>query len=232
MKIDIHSDISLRLLKFFVPFIISGLGLLILYLIIDENTIGKLFFLMLVYFIPPLGKESLIPIGVSGGNVTMPISGEQAFIPPIDPFVMAISIAFVDIMVALFLVWNYDLAKKIPLIGDLMQKVEKTAKGSSKKYGWVKKLEFIGIILFVIVPFQGSGGFIASIVGRLIGMKPWNVFTAIFIGSFLSTFLVAYFADILLSVFVKNFLLGLLIFIVLIIIFIIAMYYKNYKNNR
>jgi len=112
MKQNLNSELSLKLIKFFLPFLLSCLGLFILYLIVDKSLIGKLFFLMFIYFVPPLGKESLIPIGISGGNVTVPITSRIVFIPPIDPFVMAISIAFVDIMVALFLVWNYDLAKR------------------------------------------------------------------------------------------------------------------------
>ena len=134
---------------------------------------------MMIYFIPPLGKETIIPIGVLGESLHIPFTDEVASIPPIDPMVMAISIAFVDIVVALFLVWNYDLAKKIPLIGDFMEKVEKIGRSSSEKYAWVKPLRFFGIILFVMVPFQGSGGLVGSILGRLIGMKPRNTFLAI-----------------------------------------------------
>jgi len=52
----------------------------------------------------------------------------------------------------------------------------------------------IGIILFVMVPFQGSGGLVGSIVGRLIGMKPWNTFYAISIGAVTGCLLIAIFS--------------------------------------
>ena len=74
---------------------------------------------MFAYFFPPLGKESVIPIGVSGGELTIPIINQHIVVPSIYPLVMALTIAFVDIIVALFLLWNYDLAKKIPLVGKL-----------------------------------------------------------------------------------------------------------------
>jgi len=72
---------------------------------------------MFAYFFPPLGKESIIPIGVSGGEITIPLYNQQIIVTSINPLIMALTIAFIDIVVALFLVWNYDLAEKIPIIG-------------------------------------------------------------------------------------------------------------------
>ena len=225
-----QSIVSTRQIKFFLPFVLAILGLIIIYFVVDAIIFGKLFFLMIIYFIPPLGKESLIPIGISGGEITVPFTNNVVFIPPIDPFIMAVCIAFVDIMVALFLVWNLDFVKKIPIVGDVVVKIERAGKSSSSKYQWIKPLEFIGIVLFVIIPFQGSGGFFGSVVGRVIGMKPWSVFLAIFIGSFMSTFLVAYFASALFSLLSTNLLQGVLLIIIVIIIVLIIMFYR--KNNK
>ncbi len=222
----IQSELLIKLTKFFLPFMIAGLGFLVLYLIVDSSCSGKLFLLMFAYFIPPLGKESVIPIGVSGGELTIPFFSKTVVVPSIDPLLMALSIAFVDICVALFLVWNYDLAKKIPLIGKFMIKVENIGKSSTEKYGWVKPLRFVGIMLFVMVPFQGSGGLVGSILGRLIGMKPWNIFFAISMGSITGCLLIAYFAEAILSVFVKNFLYGLLIVIIILVVY----FYKKSKK--
>jgi uncharacterized membrane protein YdjX (TVP38/TMEM64 family) len=145
---------------------------------------------------------------------------------------MALSIAFVDIIVALFLVWNYDLAKKIPLIGNFIDKIEKIGKNTSSKYNWIKPLRFIGIMLFVMVPFQGSGGLVGSIIGRLIGMKPWNIFLAISSGSIFGCILIAYFSDFVLSILIQNFLLGLLILIIIITLIIMYFAYKKYYQSN
>ena len=228
-------NVFVGLTKFFLPFVIGALGFLSLYLLVDEESVGKLFFLMIAYFFPPLGKESIIPIGVSGGEITIPFIDKLIVVPEINPLLMALTIAFVDIVVALFLLWNYDLAKKIPLIGKFMIKVEKIGRSTSDKYAWVKPLRFIGVVLFVMVPFQGSGGLVGSIVGRLIGMKPLNTFFAISIGAVIGTILIAYFADAILSVFVKNFLIGMLIIIILLVVGIMIFIYKRNKifsNNH
>ena len=228
-----ESTLSITLAKFFLPFAIAAFVILILYLLIEPESSGKLFLLMFAYFFPPLGKETIIPIGVSGGELTIPIINNHIVVPSIDPLIMALTIAFVDIIVALFLLWNYDLAKKIPLVGRFISKVENIGKSSSDKYNWIKPLRFIGIILFVMVPFQGSGGLVGSIVGRLIGMKPLNTFLAICIGAITGCMLIAYFSEAILSVFVKNFLLGLLIIIILLVIaLMIFIYRKSKKSNK
>jgi len=220
------------LAKFFLPFLIALIGIILIYLIVEKESIGKLLLLMFAYFIPPLGKETIIPIGVSGGPLNIPLLNSHIVVPKIDPLIMALSIAFVDICVALFLVWNYDLAKKIPFVGKFITKVELIGKSSSDKYGWIKPLRFIGIILFVMVPFQGSGGLVGSILGRLIGMKPWNIFYAISIGTVIGCSLIAYFAEAILSVFATNFLQGLLIFIILVIVVIMIYFYRKNKKLR
>lgn len=217
MNIKFERNVILSLIKIISPVIIGFSVLITVGLLMVENFQIKYWSLISGYFFPPLGKETIIPAGVISG---------------INPLIMALSIAFVDIIVALFLVWNYDLAKKIPLIGSFIDKIEKIGKKTSSKYNWIKPLRFIGIMLFVMVPFQGSGGLVGSIIGRLIGVKPWNIFFAISAGSIFGCILIAYFSDIILSIFIRNFLLGLLLIILVITIVIMYFAYdKLIKNN-
>ena len=208
----------ISLFKFLFPIILGFTVYITVGFLMSESMRIKYFPLITAYFFPPFGKESVIPSGIIAG---------------FHPLVIALSIAFVDIIIALFLLWNYDYAKKIPLVGKFMEKVEKIGKNSSNKYGWIKPLRFIGIVLFVIVPFQGSGGLVGSIVGRLVGMKPINTFYAISIGAISGTILIAYFADAILSVFLKNFLYGLLLaIIILVIVFMIYIYKRNKDSEK
>jgi uncharacterized membrane protein len=235
MEKEPKTELYVRIAKFFLPFILGIAGILTFQFILSNigqgNAGGKLVILMFAYFVPPLGKETIIPAGVFGKNINIPFIEGQVIVPKIDPLVMASAIAFVDIIVALFLVWNYDLAKKIPLIGKFMIKVEKIGKSSSDKYGWIKPLRFIGVVLFVMVPFQGSGGLVGSIIGRLVGMRPWTIFVAISIGAIIGCILIAYFSEALILVFINNVLLGFLIVIILLfIIFMIFIWRKKRKN--
>jgi uncharacterized membrane protein YdjX (TVP38/TMEM64 family) len=131
------------------------------------------------------------------------------------------------------LVWNYDYAKGIPLIGRFMSKVERIGKTSSNKYAWVEPLRFIGIVLFVMIPFQGSGGLVGSIVGRLIGMNPWHTVLAITAGAVIGTTIIAYSADSILNIFTYNLLAGVFSLIILIISgILIYIYLKTNKKKK
>ncbi|KAA0005564.1 MAG: hypothetical protein FE038_00135 [Thermoplasmata archaeon] len=201
----------IAVVKFFLPIDIGLLGLLIIVLTLPKNLWIKLLPLMGIYFFPPFGKESVIPLGVFGGNVTVPILNWHVQTVSIDPFIMTLSIAFIDIVVSLFIVWNYDLAKKIPLIGKFIIRVESLGKKTVKEYGWIKPLRFIGVVLFVMIPFQGTGGVVGSIVGRLIGMNPLETWLAVSAGAVAGCAILAYFYKIIFGI---NIVLGLILMIV------------------
>ena len=224
--------IEIGLLKFILPFIIGLATVYTVGMVLPGNSTYKYWALVAAYFFPPFGKETIIPIGVYGGEITVPFSSEIAVITPINPLIMALSIAFVDIIVALFLMWNYDFAKQIPFVGRFMKKVENIGQKSSSKYTWITPLRFIGIVLFVMVPFQGSGGLVGSIVGRFIGMKPMNTFLAITVGAIVGCSFIAFFSDIVFSVFFQNFLLGVMIIIILVVIGIMIAMYKRNKDKK
>jgi len=199
------------------PFVL-GIGVIYLvgYLFVPDNQ-ARFWSLVSAYFFPPLGKETVIPAGIIAG---------------INPLVMALAIAYVDFIVALFLIWNYDLAKGIPFIGGFMRKVETIGQKSSSKYGWIRPLRFIGIMLFVMVPFQGSGGLVGSILGRLIGMKPWTTLLSITIGAVLGCTLLAYFTDTIKTVFIQDMLAGIVLLVVLFIIGIMIYVYRRTMTKK
>jgi len=224
------SDRAMVLTKFFFPFVL-GFGAFGIWGLFSD-TITIIWPLIVAYFFPPFGKETIIPlgIGVLKNGLTVPLINLKVEPVSVDPLSIALAIAFVDIVVALFLVWNYDLAKKIPLIGKFMEKVENAGKNSSDKYKWFRPLRFFGIILFVMVPFQGSGGLVGSILGRLFGMKPEHTFVAISIGAVAGCLSIAYFSDLIISLFKTNLLQALLIVVIIAIAGI--MIWINRKNNK
>jgi hypothetical protein len=200
--------------KFIIPVII-GFGVIgTAGLLLPQELRTAFWSLISAYFFPPLGKESVIPTGIALG---------------LYPSFFALSIAFVDIIVAFFLLWNYELAKRIPFIGKFMIKIEQIGKASSGKYNWIKPLRFFGIVLFVMVPFQGSGGLVGTILGRLIGMKPFNTFIGITIGTITGCLLIAYFAEMIKSVIIQNVIIGIFLIILLLII---GMMILIYRKNR
>ncbi len=136
-----------------------------------------------LYLIPPAGKESMVPAGVLllksyYGIWSVPIT--------------ALSIAFVDSFVGLWMMWNWDLIKMIPFLGTYIIKLEKIGKEKWEKHQYISKLAYTGLALFVAFPFQGSGGVGATVIGRVLGMHPHKVLYAIIFGSLFGTFLIGF----------------------------------------
>jgi hypothetical protein len=99
-----ESKLSFRLAKFFIPFIL-GFSIFGVTGFLMRETIRVAYWPLITgYFFPPFGKESIIPAGVALG---------------IHPVVMALSIAFVDIVVAYFLYGTMTLQKKFQLLENL-----------------------------------------------------------------------------------------------------------------
>jgi uncharacterized membrane protein len=219
-------------LKFFAAPIICVFAAIFLFLMLDYPTFSQLGALMLGYFFPPFGKESIIPIGISSGEFTIPIFNQHIVVQKIHPLVMALSIAFVDIVTGIFLLWNYDFAKLIPIVGPWMEKFEKSGGKQFKENSWLEGLAFFGLVLFVMFPFQGSGGVGTSIVGRVIGMDRYKILFAISLGSIVGCLLIAYLTDLFLEFFRTNFFGGLIIAIIIILIVVFYLYFKAKKNKK
>ena len=108
---------------------------------------------------------------------------------------MAVTIAIMDSLLSWFIVYNIELVKKWGKIGPMIIKVEKQSQGLLNKYDWMRKVAIIFIVIFVMIPFQGSGGLAASIIGRLMGLKPWKVLLSVAFGSLLGCLGIAYMVD-------------------------------------
>ncbi len=86
---------------------------------------------------------------------------------------------------------NFDIAIKIPFLGGLILRSETKGHDSLEKYPWIRGLAFLGIALFIAIPFNGTNAVIGAIIGRIIGMKALYAWLAVAIGSILGCLLVA-----------------------------------------
>ncbi|MGA1793387.1 MAG: small multi-drug export protein [Thermoplasmatota archaeon] len=124
------------------------------------------------YTLPPAGKETIIPKAVAGG---------------VPPWVAGPATSIVDSCVSLFLIWNYDWVKKIPILGPAIKRAEEKGRKKVEKAKWFKRTAFLFTTLVVLVPFSGSGGFGGTIFGRVLGMNPYKVLLAVVIGSLIGS---------------------------------------------
>ncbi len=222
---------GILLWQFFLPFILATVLIGVLFLTRPENQFYTIVFWMVIYFVPPMGKETVIPFAIAGDKAAgaLPFDYPAGFVP-IEPWMIASVIAFMDILVGIFLVWNFDIAKKIPLLGKYICKIEGKGSKMLSKSKSLETLSFIGIVLFVMFPFQGSGGVGASIVGRAIGMNPYKVLAGIVVGSIVGCFLIAYAFESFMAVFMKNSLAGIIL-LVLVLAIVVSLLLIRRKNN-
>jgi uncharacterized membrane protein len=168
---------KIALAKLLIPFAIAGAAVLFLWLFLPEDC-GKYATVFGIYsFVPIIGTISVVPTGLGLG------------IPPVP---LIAFIIFTDAVLALFLVWNFDYAKKIPGLGKLVERVGESGERALQKYKWAKRFGFIGVIFLVIFPLQWTGAGVGSIVGRLIGMPPLMTWLAVIIGTFIRSVILVY----------------------------------------
>ncbi len=183
---EFYETIWGKLFLFFNPFLIAAFYIYLLHLILYDITI---FWIVggaiLTYFFPPAGKESVIP-----GTIFLLQNNHGGLPAYLVIFVVAGSIAFVDIVTSYFLLWNFYIAKKIPLIGKWIQNFQDYGAEKMKQKDWIRNLAFLGVAVFVVFPFQGSGGVGGSILGRVIGMNKYRAWLAIITGSFTGCFMI------------------------------------------
>jgi len=152
----------------------------LLWAFLSWPTFITLLSLMLMYMVPPAGVETIVPLGILHFHI--------------HPVLMALAIAWEDIVIGLFVILNFDVVKKVPFLGPWIRDFEAGNAKTLAKRTWMTRGAFVGLIAFTIVPFQGAGGAGTAVLGRVIGMRPWTVFAAVAVGSVGGALLVAYIA--------------------------------------
>jgi uncharacterized membrane protein len=165
-----------RVLRLAIPFLFLVLHLLALSMAFGNGMMFAIVALMLAYELPPAGKETIIPLGILLGYPWWAVAG---------------SIALVDLEVGLFMVWNFDLAERMPVLGPWITRFIHGGREFLGDRPWLSRLTFFGIAILVMVPVLGSGGVRGSIVGRLLGMGRLTVMAAIACGTVIGSFGIA-----------------------------------------
>jgi uncharacterized membrane protein len=183
-----------RAIKLVLPFGLGALLLLALYLTRSYQDFLTLAGLLFVYLVPPAGKETVIPVGIGLGYPW---------------WLIAACTVTIDLCCSLFVALNLDLTLKIPVLGPFIGKFMAGGRAFLDARPWIQRLSTVGLIIFVIVPFQGSGGMNSTILGRIMGFTAQRAVGCVLFGSFVSSYAIALGADTVLSLFQESPTLGL-----------------------
>lgn len=130
---------------------------------------------MAVYLLAPVGTEIVVP---------WLMFRLRAFGAAPHEFVLAVaSIVLVDVFVALFVAWNWDLLERVPRLGGLLRRIEAKCHAVIAKRNWGEGATLAALATYVALPVQMTGGLFGSVLGRVMGIDRTRVFVAVTVGS-------------------------------------------------
>lgn len=147
-------------------------------------------FSALIYFVGQFSKDANFLYGALGALLIPPM-GRESIIPmlvlkEIHPAIIFTSIFLLNLVICFiiltcFEVVDYFVSKSTLLrkaMGDIKKKVDRV-----ERY----ELVTIGLIAFMFIPFQGTGSIITTIVAQTLRIENWKTVAIVIIGSSLST---------------------------------------------
>ena len=161
--------------------------------------------LSILYFIPPAGKETIIPAGLG-------LVSQFGLGVPLPPLLWGFSIWLYDVLACLGIITNWWLLELIisiipafPFVGIRFKQKpriyktkislkswydglhKKTKEIEAKKYG---KLLPFALFVFMFIPFQGTGAMSTTVIGTWLGLRRRETIIIVAFGSFISTLLI------------------------------------------
>lgn len=183
-RLQIFQEVPYRAVALLIPVCVFLLHVAVMAATLPDILFLTMLGLMVAYLLPPAGKETVIPAGIALG---------------IPWYSMALSIAMIDIETGLFMVLNFDLAYAIPFLGPMLTGLTKKTQRIIEDHRWIARLFLFPVMLFVMVPGLGSGGFRGAIAGKLLSMDTYLVLLAIVAGALFGSFLIAFGSEAVIS---------------------------------
>lgn len=139
---------------------------------------GKIVGIFFISMFPIIELRGSIPVGYAIGlpwHVTMLISIIGNMLP----------VWFI----LFFIVRIFDFMKKRNILAKLVEKIEKRALNRSEN---VANREFLGLLIFVAIPFPGTGAWTGALIASLLKMDIKKSFITILFGVILASILVTF----------------------------------------
>ena len=175
LKVKSNLAIFYKFLLFIVPFLTIAYYFIFISSILPANVAAKYSALTIAYFVPPAGKESIIPLMLS-----------DKIGPPISPWIVGSTIVMLDIISCAIIAYNWWFAEFIINKIDILKRGYRILHRRAEKFRKRKWLTF-ALLLFMIIPFQGTGGISTTIISRLLGLSANRTIAIVFIGSAITT---------------------------------------------
>lgn len=114
-------------------------------------------------------------------------NGSAILLTPEELVIMVIAM---DVMTACWFVYHLGFMRRVPLLGPRITLLVEDGEAMLAAYPRLRRLAFLGLVIFVMIPFAMTGSVGGSILARLLGMSRRAAFLAITLGSVLGALLI------------------------------------------
>jgi hypothetical protein len=118
---------------------------------------------------------------VGGGKLVI-LAGavEQA---PVGHWEIAALVVYIDIATALVMMGGIHVLDRIPSVARRLAAAGESGGRLLQHNPWMFRATWIGLALFIAVPFNGTGALVGSVLGRLLGLSRVSIVSATAFGS-------------------------------------------------
>jgi uncharacterized membrane protein len=120
------------------------------------------------------------------------------------PWELATIVAYMDISIAVILVYNLPRLYRIPRLGPTLEDLAEHGLFLLEQHPWLRRITILGVVAFVMFPLTGTGAIGGSIFGRLLGLGPRRTMASIAVGACIGSFGMAAFGHTIAGVFTEE----------------------------
>lgn len=135
--------------------------------------------LLVAYLIPPLSKETVLPLAVAAG---------------FEPWLVAVAFTSTDLILAALVAWNWEALYRVPWLGARLTRLQAFVEARTGPWRNARRARLAAVFVFMAVPLIGSGAATASLLGRALGEHARRVFLAVALGAAVLNTAYAFFA--------------------------------------
>lgn len=110
---------------------------------------------------------------------------------PIHIWPIAAMVVYGDVATALLIMGNMHYIYRIPALGRKLASARQAGFHVLQVHKWIRRMAETGLILFIAMPFQGTGALLGVILGRILGLSRLGIFLCTLAGSALGSTIVA-----------------------------------------
>lgn len=109
-------------------------------------------------------------------------------------------VAWIDFTVSILFLYHASFIYRIWKIGPWLESIRDTSRAIVAKSPWLGRFSFLGVVLYVGIPFLGSGAIFGSMLGQLLGLSRFASLLAVLIGTLLGNAFMLVLAEVIMQV--------------------------------